>query len=71
MTASEHGLSILVTDWGFELPEVQRRILPTMSEDGGYGLGIIDRVFSDVVYRRLADKNTWLLTLEAFDLQER
>lgn len=71
MTASERGLSILVTDWGFELPEVQRRILPTMSEDGGYGLGIIDRVFSDVVYTRLADRNTWLLTLEAFDLQER
>jgi anti-sigma regulatory factor (Ser/Thr protein kinase) len=68
MTASRHGVTVMITDWGRELPDLQRRILPTISEDGGYGLGIIDRVFSEVDYRRTNDHNVWVVAIEAADV---
>lgn len=68
MTASETGVTVLVTDWGVRLPDVQRRVLPTVSETGGYGLGIIDRVFSEVDYQRASGRNEWVLAVYAEDL---
>jgi anti-sigma regulatory factor (Ser/Thr protein kinase) len=71
MTASPGGVTVMVTDWGSGLPEVQRRILPTMSDQGGYGLGIIDRVFSEVEYRRASGRNEWVLAVHAADVTTR
>lgn len=71
MTASPVGVTMLVTDWGARLPEVQRRILPETSDNGGYGLGIIDRVFSEVDYRRAAGRNEWVLAVHAADVAAR
>ncbi|MBA4247302.1 MAG: hypothetical protein C0444_03290 [Microbacterium sp.] len=71
MTASPGGVTVMVTDWGSGLPEVQRRVLPTMSDQGGYGLGIIDRVFSEVEYRRASGRNEWVLAVHAADVTTR
>lgn len=71
MTASSNEVTLSVTDWGVGLPEVQRRVLPTMSDAGGYGLGIIDRVFSEVDYRRTAGRNEWVLALHTADVTTR
>lgn len=71
MTASPGGVTVMVTDWGSSLPDVQRRVLPTMSEQGGYGLGIIDRVFSEVEYRRASGRNEWVLAVHAADVTSR
>lgn len=71
MTASPGGVTVMVTDWGSGLPEVQRRVLPTVSDHGGYGLGIIDRVFSEVEYRRAAGRNEWVLAVHAADVTTR
>lgn len=68
MTASSAGITVLVTDWGSGLPEVERRVLPTLSDAGGYGLGIIDRVFSEVEYRRASGRNEWVLAVHAADV---
>lgn len=71
MTASPGGITVMVTDWGSGLPEVQRRVLPVASDQGGYGLGIIDRVFSEVDYRRAAGRNEWVLVVHAADVAAR
>ncbi len=71
MTASPSGVTVLVTDWGSGLPDVQRRVLPTLSDEGGYGLGIIDRVFSEVEYRRASGRNEWVLAVHAADVTAR
>ncbi|MDX2026135.1 ATP-binding protein [Microcella sp.] len=71
MTASPGGVTVMVTDWGSGLPEVQRRVLPTVSDHGGYGLGIIDRVFSEVEYRRASGRNEWVLAVHAADVTTR
>jgi anti-sigma regulatory factor (Ser/Thr protein kinase) len=71
MTASDGGVTVMVTDWGSGLPEVQRRVLPVTSEQGGYGLGIIDRVFSEVDYRRASGRNEWVLVVHAADVAAR
>lgn len=71
MTASPGGVTVMVTDWGMSLPEVQRRVLPETSDRGGYGLGIIDRVFSEVDYRRAAGRNEWVLAVHAADVAAR
>ncbi len=71
MTVSVGGLTVMVTDWGSVLTEVPRRALPTLSERGGYGLGIIDHVFSEVEYRRSSGRNEWVLAVHAADVTPR
>jgi len=68
MTASGSDVTFRVTDWGSAFPEVERRALPATSASGGYGLGIIERVFSEVVYRRAAGRNEWVLVVRAADV---
>lgn len=59
---------ISVFDWGRPLGAFERRVLPATSDEGGYGMGIIDRVFSDVAYCRNTGRNEWTLILQALDL---
>lgn len=71
MTTSNSSVTVLVADWGTQLPEVERRTLPTVSDAGGYGLEIIERVFSEVNYRRDAGRNEWILAVHAADVASR
>ncbi|MCA0295035.1 MAG: ATP-binding protein [Actinobacteria bacterium] len=64
-TATEEALTVTTTDWGAELPDVQPQPLPHHSEEGGYGLAIIDKAFTEVAYRRVMGRNRWVLTLWA------
>jgi anti-sigma regulatory factor (Ser/Thr protein kinase) len=71
VTASAGGVTVLVTDWGFGLPDGPRRAMPRVSGSGGYGLGIIDRVFDRVDYRRASGRNEWVLAVHAADVTGR
>lgn len=71
MTASAGGVTVLVTDWGCGFPDVSRSAMPRVSEKGGYGLGIIHRVFDEVHYRRASGRNEWVLSVHAADLTRR
>ena len=71
MTASGSDVTVVVTDWGSAFPEVERRALPATSGSGGYGLGIIERVFSEVDHRRAAGRNEWVLVVHAADVAAR
>lgn len=62
-TSTAEGLTVALTDWGVEMPDVQPQPLPHSSDAGGYGLGIMDRAFSEVVYRRVTGHNRWVLRL--------
>jgi serine/threonine-protein kinase RsbW len=68
VSASSEFVTIVVRDWGAGLPDVERRVLPTVSGAGGYGIGIIDRVFSEVTYQRHEERNEWLLSVHAIDV---
>jgi len=67
MTASAVGVTVQVTDWGATLPAILDRPHPRLSERGGYGLGIIDQVYSCVEYRRADGRNEWILSVHAAD----
>ncbi|MEV8272368.1 ATP-binding protein [Microbacterium sp. NPDC077184] len=76
MTASPAAVTVLVTDWGGTLPvgalpDASQGARPSLSGDGGYGLAIIDQVFSDVEYRRACGRNEWVLSVDAADVPER
>jgi anti-sigma regulatory factor (Ser/Thr protein kinase) len=64
-TATEEGLTVSLTDWGVQMADVQPQPLPHSSDSGGYGLGIIDRAYSEVIYRRVMGRNQWVLRLYA------
>jgi len=48
-----------------QMADVQPQPLPHSSDSGGYGLGIIDRAYSEVIYRRVMGRNQWVLRLYA------
>jgi anti-sigma regulatory factor (Ser/Thr protein kinase) len=62
---TDEGLTVSLTDWGVEMPDVQPQPLPHSSDSGGYGLGIIDRGYTEVIYRRVMGRNQWVLRLYA------
>jgi len=64
-TVTPEGVTVTVTDWGAELPDVQPEPLSDPSESGGYGLAIMDRAFSEVIYRRAMGRNLWTLMVHA------
>lgn len=64
-TVTPEGVTLTVTDWGAELPDVQPEPMPDPSDSGGYGLAIIDRAFSEVIYRRVMGRNLWTLMIHS------
>lgn len=64
-TATADGVTVTLTDWGAEMPDLQPRPLPYVSESGGYGLAIVDRAFDEVSYRRVGGRNQWVLARHA------
>lgn len=64
-TLTPEGVTITITDWGAELADVQPNPPADPSESGGYGLSIIDRAFTEVIYRRVMGRNLWTLTIHA------
>lgn len=71
MTASDGGVTVLVTDWGCGLPDAPRGAMPRVSGTGGYGLGIIHGVFDEVHYQRASGRNEWVLAVHAADATQR
>jgi anti-sigma regulatory factor (Ser/Thr protein kinase) len=61
-TATPDGVTVTLTDWGSEFPDVQPEP-PLHGESPVRGLALIDRAFTEVIYRRVLGRNQWVLTI--------
>ena len=64
-TATSDQLTVAVTDWGDVVFDLMPGALPRISDQGGYGLAIIDHAFQEVAYRRVSGRNHWVLRRHA------
>ncbi len=62
-TVTSQGVTVTVTDWGAEFPDMQPE--PALTGADVRGLALIDRAFTEVIYRRVLGRNQWVLTIWA------